>query len=533
MRGHGGVRSIVRSPNCTTRLPSSASRGGGDEHALDEIHHLVVVGEGLVGLEHGELGIVPDVDALVAKHPAEFEDALHAADDEPLEVQLERDAQVHVDVERVVVGDERTGGRAALDRAEDRALDLPVAVLVEVAADGEDRAPADLEDAPGTTRSPSGRRSAAGSATSTSSKALSLSGGGRSALPSSANVSTAIDSSPLSVRITVPPDADPVAAVEVGELGRIAAAPSAARSTNSWIVPVRSRSTREGQAAVAADERQPAGDRDRFRWSVRPRPSVDHVATNVGGVVVGVGIRRRVSPAIRASRSSFSRREVTAGSYRCERRRPIPSAHVAVGCRAVWRRRRRSPTARRRRSSIPRPTPRTATADARGLVALLRNPRWLLGIAGDMLGLILQIVALATGPVVLVQPLLVLALPVSLPIGWWLGGRRPSRPTIVSCALIVAGLALFFAIVGNPGDASVLTGQPGIDRDRRGARRRRRRDRAVHGRAPVDPRARLRRGRGRLVGRRRRAGRRRGRGVGATTASARSRTARATSRWPG
>jgi drug/metabolite transporter (DMT)-like permease len=98
-----------------------------------------------------------------------------------------------------------------------------------------------------------------------------------------------------------------------------------------------------------------------------------------------------------------------------------------------------------------------ATADARGLVALLRNPRWLIGFAGDGLGLILQVIALATGPVVLVQPLLVLALPVSLPIAWWLGGRRPDRTDYLWSALIIAGLALFFGVVGNPGDASVIT----------------------------------------------------------------------------
>jgi drug/metabolite transporter (DMT)-like permease len=95
--------------------------------------------------------------------------------------------------------------------------------------------------------------------------------------------------------------------------------------------------------------------------------------------------------------------------------------------------------------------------DARGLVALLRNPRWLIGFAGDGVGLVLQVIALATGPVVLVQPLLVLALPVSLPIAWWLGGRRPSRGDYLWSGLIIAGLALFFGIVGNPGDASVIT----------------------------------------------------------------------------
>ena len=67
-------------------------------------------------------------DALVAEDPADLEHPLDAADDQPLEVQLERDAQVQVDVERVVVGDERPGvGAAGLD-VEHRRLDLDEAV---------------------------------------------------------------------------------------------------------------------------------------------------------------------------------------------------------------------------------------------------------------------------------------------------------------------------------------------------------------------------------------------------------------------
>jgi drug/metabolite transporter (DMT)-like permease len=90
-------------------------------------------------------------------------------------------------------------------------------------------------------------------------------------------------------------------------------------------------------------------------------------------------------------------------------------------------------------------------ADGRALLALLRDPRWLLGMGGDVVGLVLQVIALATGPVSLVQPLLVLALPISLPIAWRLGGPRPGRSAAVGCALIVVGLGVFFVLVGDPG----------------------------------------------------------------------------------
>lgn len=98
----------------------------------------------------------------------------------------------------------------------------------------------------------------------------------------------------------------------------------------------------------------------------------------------------------------------------------------------------------------------TGEADARGLVNLLRNPRWLLSIGGDGVGLVLQVIALSTGPVVLVQPLLVLALPVSLPVGRLLGGPKPRRADYLACLGIVAGLAVFFALIGDPGDGDPL-----------------------------------------------------------------------------
>jgi drug/metabolite transporter (DMT)-like permease len=97
-----------------------------------------------------------------------------------------------------------------------------------------------------------------------------------------------------------------------------------------------------------------------------------------------------------------------------------------------------------------------------GLLRLLRNPRWLAGMLGDGVGLLLQILALATGPVLLVQPILVLALPVSLPISWLLGGPRPGWREFRAVTLILLGLAVFFVLVGSPGEADPLHVRPAV-----------------------------------------------------------------------
>jgi hypothetical protein len=70
----------------------------------------VVVRVGLVELEHGELGVVLGADAFVAEVAVDLVDAVEAADDQALEVELGRDAQEEIEIERVVV---RLEGRAA------------------------------------------------------------------------------------------------------------------------------------------------------------------------------------------------------------------------------------------------------------------------------------------------------------------------------------------------------------------------------------------------------------------------------------
>ena len=105
----------------------------------------VVVGVGLVPLEHRELGVVLVGDALVAEVLAELVDALEAADDQALEVELGGDPQVEVGIELVRVRHERAGERAAVTRLEDRGLDLDEALVVERAADRRDHPRAEHE----------------------------------------------------------------------------------------------------------------------------------------------------------------------------------------------------------------------------------------------------------------------------------------------------------------------------------------------------------------------------------------------------
>ena len=88
---------------------------------------------------------MPGGDPLVAEVAVDLVDPGDAAHQKPLEVELRRDAQIEIDVERVVMGLERPGRGAARDHLHHRRLDLQEAAGVEKLADSLDDACPHLE----------------------------------------------------------------------------------------------------------------------------------------------------------------------------------------------------------------------------------------------------------------------------------------------------------------------------------------------------------------------------------------------------
>ncbi|GAB3363534.1 DMT family transporter [Amycolatopsis echigonensis] len=87
---------------------------------------------------------------------------------------------------------------------------------------------------------------------------------------------------------------------------------------------------------------------------------------------------------------------------------------------------------------------------------LVGRPLWLIGIAATILGLLLQLVALAFGPLLLVQPLLVTSLMFAGLASARLERRRPDRTMSVGGLLCVAGLAAFLVIARPSGNSETL-----------------------------------------------------------------------------
>ena len=105
------------------------------EHVLRQLHHAVIIRVGLVKLHQRELRVVARIDALVAEHTANLVNLFKAAYDEALQVKLQRNTQLHVFVQRVIMRLKRTRRRTAGIRNQHRGLHFHKSSAVEEIAD--------------------------------------------------------------------------------------------------------------------------------------------------------------------------------------------------------------------------------------------------------------------------------------------------------------------------------------------------------------------------------------------------------------
>ena len=108
------------------------------------------------------------------------------------------------------------------------------------------------------------------------------------------------------------------------------------------------------------------------------------------------------------------------------------------------------------------------------LLALARNPRWLSGVALGVLSFAVQGLALAFGPLALVQPLAATDVLFALPMIAVLHRYRLTRGDWLGAGAVAGGIALFFAVSPpSEGARAPRAGRMGPgDPDRRGVRRR-------------------------------------------------------------
>jgi drug/metabolite transporter (DMT)-like permease len=104
-----------------------------------------------------------------------------------------------------------------------------------------------------------------------------------------------------------------------------------------------------------------------------------------------------------------------------------------------------------------RQAPKEMSLSWRLLVDLAHRPKWLAGIAMDVGSFGLQALALAFGPIALVQPLLVTGILFSVPLSARVHGKRLGATEWAGTAAVAGGLSLFLLCAG-PSEGVSQTG---------------------------------------------------------------------------
>nr|WP_218889314.1 DMT family transporter [Saccharopolyspora hordei] len=109
---------------------------------------------------------------------------------------------------------------------------------------------------------------------------------------------------------------------------------------------------------------------------------------------------------------------------------------------------------------VTKQVPRVRTLNPRMLLALVRKPIWVLSILTVIVGLSLQVVALAFGPLVLVQPLLVTSVLFGAAFAAWMAHRKMDLVLALGGLACVGGLSAFLVLARPSGHSSDFTGAP-------------------------------------------------------------------------
>jgi len=90
-----------------------------------------------------------------------------------------------------------------------------------------------------------------------------------------------------------------------------------------------------------------------------------------------------------------------------------------------------------------------SATQARFYVQIFTRKAWLLGGLFQILGGILQLVALAHGPLVVVEPILAFNLVFALPLGHWLTAQEVRRRQVTGACVVTFGVVAF-VVIGQP-----------------------------------------------------------------------------------
>ncbi|GAA4880623.1 DMT family transporter [Saccharopolyspora cebuensis] len=109
---------------------------------------------------------------------------------------------------------------------------------------------------------------------------------------------------------------------------------------------------------------------------------------------------------------------------------------------------------------VTKQVPRVNALNPRLLWQLVRKPIWVLSIGTVVVGLSLQVIALAFGPLVLVQPLLVTSVLFGASFAAWMAHRKLDVVLLLGGLACIGGLSAFLVLARPSGEGTGFTGDP-------------------------------------------------------------------------
>ena len=103
----------------------------GTEHFFCDVHHAVIVCVSLIQFHQGKFWVMTNGDTFVTEYTADFIHTFKTADDQTFQRQFQSDTAVHVDIQCVMVCDERSCGSAAGNGLQYRCFHFQEALAVQ------------------------------------------------------------------------------------------------------------------------------------------------------------------------------------------------------------------------------------------------------------------------------------------------------------------------------------------------------------------------------------------------------------------
>ncbi len=117
----------------------------GAQHLFSQIHQIIVVCIRHIEFQHGEFRVMTNRDTFVTEVTVDFIHTLETTHNQTFQIQLWCDTQIHVDIQRIVVRDERTSRSTTRNDLHHRGFHFHEAFAVQEVTDTVDYLITDLQ----------------------------------------------------------------------------------------------------------------------------------------------------------------------------------------------------------------------------------------------------------------------------------------------------------------------------------------------------------------------------------------------------